>query len=104
MLPAVSRGATGAPDGASVSATRSAGGRDGDQVGEGDGEPGRGDQRPPPDPSHRSMAIASMAWVAKAGGQTTACWRSATHSQITLAARRFEPASTAPGGAKSRPP
>src|SRR6266545_2220493 len=45
-----------------------------------------------------------MAWVANAGGHTTARVRTATHSQTTLAAFRFSPASAAPGGARSRPP
>src|SRR5579875_3337685 len=44
-----------------------------------------------------------MGWVASAGGHTRARVYGATHSQITLAARRFSPAWGVPGAPKRSP-
>ena len=41
--------------------------------------------------------------VARLGGHTTASWSTRSHSQITLAARRFQPASPDPGAPNRSP-
>ena len=44
-----------------------------------------------------------MAWVANSGGQTSARVYGATHSQITLVALRFSPASEDVGAPNASP-
>src|SRR5439155_9131730 len=67
-----------------------------------------GDGPAPPGPVsstyvHGKGWIGSIAWVANLGGQTTARRPTPTHSQTTLVARTFSPASGVPGGPNRTP-
>src|SRR5439155_19182786 len=61
------------------------------------------DHRGPPRPGNGWLGSGEIEVVANLGGHTTSRRSIPVHSQITLTARRFAPASAAPGPANSSP-